>query len=65
MSIGHKGMLNAAKTLAFTAVDLMSDPALVQKAKAEFDEKRGPNFVYRPLIGERSPPLDYRGRADQ
>jgi aminobenzoyl-glutamate utilization protein B len=65
MSIGHKGMLNAAKTLAFTAVDLMSDPALVRRAKAEFDEKRGPNFVYRPLIGERAPPLDYRGRADQ
>ena len=65
MSIGHKGMLNAAKTLAFTAVDLMSDPALVRRAKTEFDEKRGPHFVYRPLIGERAPPLDYRGRADQ
>ena len=65
MSIGHKGMINAAKTLAFTAVDLMTDATLVQKAKTEFHDKRGPNFVYRPLIGERSPPLDYRGRADQ
>ena len=65
MSIGHKGMINAAKTLAFTAVDLMTDPALVQRARAEFDGKRGAGFVYRPLIGERSPPLDYRGKAQQ
>jgi aminobenzoyl-glutamate utilization protein B len=60
MSIGHKGMLNAAKTLALTTYDLMTDATLVQKARAEFDAKRGPNFVYRPLIGERAPPLDYR-----
>ena len=60
MSIGHKGMLVAAKTLALTVHDLMTDPAIVQKARAEFDQKRGPNYVYRPLIGERAPPLDYR-----
>jgi aminobenzoyl-glutamate utilization protein B len=50
----------AAKTLALTAHDLMIDAATIQKARAEFDQKRGPNFVYRPLIGERSPPLNYR-----
>lgn len=65
MSIGHKGMINAAKTLAFTAYDLFTDATLVQRARAEFDGKRGPNFVYRPLIGERAPPLNYRGGADQ
>lgn len=60
MSIGHKGMLNAAKTLAFTAYDLFTDPKLVADARAEFERKRGPDFRYRPLIGERKPPLDYR-----
>jgi aminobenzoyl-glutamate utilization protein B len=63
MSIGHKGMLVAAKTLALTAHDLFTDAATVQRAKAEFDGKRGANFVYRPLIGERAPPLDYRGTS--
>ena len=63
MSIGHKGMLVAAKTLALTAHDLFTDGTTVQRAKAEFDGKRGANFVYRPLIGERAPPLDYRGTA--
>ncbi len=62
-SIGHKGMAVAAKTLAFTTYDLMTDASLVQKARAEFEQKRGPGFVYRPLIGERAPPLDYRGKA--
>ena len=33
---------------------------LVRIAKAEFDNSRGAGFVYKPLIGERAPPLDYR-----
>jgi aminobenzoyl-glutamate utilization protein B len=65
MSIGHKGMINAAKTLAYTVYDLMTDAAIIRAARAEFDQKRGPNFTYRPLIGERAPPLDYRGKREE
>ena len=36
MSIGHKGMLFAAKVLALTAVEFMARPDLVQKAWEEF-----------------------------
>lgn len=60
MSIGDKGMLVAAKTLAFTAVDLFTDPAKLAAARAEFDKKRGSDFKYVPLLGDRKPPLDYR-----
>jgi aminobenzoyl-glutamate utilization protein B len=60
MSIGHKGMVNAAKTIAMTLYDLLTTPTLVAGARAEFERKRGASFVYRPLIGERKPPLDYR-----
>lgn len=35
-SIAHKGMLQAAKILAGTAWDLMTNPALLAKAKEEF-----------------------------
>jgi len=59
-SIGLKGMIVAAKTIALTAVDLFKQPELVARAKAEFDSRRGPNFKYEPLIGNRKPPLDYR-----
>jgi aminobenzoyl-glutamate utilization protein B len=60
MSIGHKGMMNAAKTMAFSVYDLFTTPQLVAAARAEFEAKRGAGFVYKPLIGERKPPLDYR-----
>ena len=59
-TIGKKGMMVAAKTLALTAMDLMQQPDLLQKAKAELDEQRGPGYVYKPLLGDREPPLDYR-----
>ena len=59
-SIGTKGMMVAAKTLAKTAIDLFTDPQLLAAATAEYREQVGPNFVYEPLLGDRSPPLDYR-----
>ena len=60
MSIGFKGMIVAAKTLALTAVDVLQDPSHVEKARQEFLEARGPDFKYEPLIGDRKPALDYR-----
>jgi aminobenzoyl-glutamate utilization protein B len=62
-SIGIKAMVVAAKTLALTGAQLLADPALIAAAKAEFDKSRGPDFVYKPLIGERAPPLNYRNNA--
>jgi aminobenzoyl-glutamate utilization protein B len=59
-SIGTKGMIVAAKTLALTAIDLLMDPALREAAKAEYEKRVGPDFVYVPLVGDRKPPLDYR-----
>jgi aminobenzoyl-glutamate utilization protein B len=59
-SIGHKGMMVAAKTLTLTAIDIFKDPGLAEKAKKELNERRGENFEYQPLLGDREPPLDYR-----
>jgi len=60
MSIGNKGMMVAAKTLALTAIDLFEDPGIVQRAKDERAGRVGSSFVYESLVGDRSPPLDYR-----
>jgi aminobenzoyl-glutamate utilization protein B len=60
MSIGKKGMMVAAKTLTLTAIDLFSDPKIIEKANAELNTRRGANFTYESLLGDRSPPLDYR-----
>jgi aminobenzoyl-glutamate utilization protein B len=59
-SIGAKGMMVAAKTLAMSAVDLFSDAGKLAAIRAEFTERRGADFQYRPLLGDRDPPLDYR-----
>jgi aminobenzoyl-glutamate utilization protein B len=59
-TIGVKGMIVAAKSMALTAIDLFSDPSHIQKARAEFDERRGPDFKYATKLGDRKPALDYR-----
>jgi len=59
-SIGTKGMLVAAKTIAMSAVDLFLRPELVRQAREEFDEARGDDYEYISLVGDRPPPLDYR-----
>ena len=60
MSIGHKGMLLAARLLALTTTDLFLDADLIERAWAELKEKRGAGFQYEALLGDRLPPLDYR-----
>lgn len=59
-SIGTKGMIVAAKTMALTAIDLYKDPSIIEAAKEELLRRRGADFKYTPLIGDREPPLDYR-----
>jgi aminobenzoyl-glutamate utilization protein B len=59
-SIGTKGMLVAAKTMALTAIDLMSNPSHLAKARAEFEASRGADYRYTTRLADRKPPLDYR-----
>jgi aminobenzoyl-glutamate utilization protein B len=56
MSIGHKGMLHASKTLALTMVDLFEDPKKVEAVKAEFKQRKG-DHVYKGLIPDGPPPI--------
>jgi aminobenzoyl-glutamate utilization protein B len=56
MSIGHKGLVLAAQTLAATMVDLFDDPAARAAVKAEF-EKKTKGYTYKPYIPDGPPPL--------
>lgn len=60
MSIGFKGAHNASKTMTLMAIELFENEDLREQAKAEFDAARGPDYVYKSLLGDRKPPLDYR-----
>jgi aminobenzoyl-glutamate utilization protein B len=59
-TIGYKGMMVAAKTIALTAIDLFLNHDILVKAKQELLLKRGKDFKYIPLLGDRPPALDYR-----
>lgn len=57
--IGIKGMIVASKTMAFTAIDLFTNPELIKKAKEEFIKTKG-DYQYKALLGDRKPALNYR-----
>lgn len=56
MSIGHKGMLTAAKILAVAALDFMKNPELVGKARKEYEQKHKDNPYKSPLPDGLRPP---------
>ena len=58
--VGKKGMMVAAKTLSLTAMEIFNNPNIAAKALKELNIKRGENFQYEALLGDRKPPLDYR-----
>ncbi|KAA2217159.1 amidohydrolase [Maribacter flavus] len=55
MSIGHKGMVHAAKAMGMTMLDLFENPKMVEAVKEEFKTRKG-NEVYEPMI-DGPPPI--------
>ncbi len=56
MSIGHKGMLHAAKIMAVAALDLYHDPTHLEKIQSEFHQKRGSKPYISPIPAHVKPP---------
>jgi aminobenzoyl-glutamate utilization protein B len=59
-AIGLKAMINAAKVIAMTGVDIFNNPTIVDKARKELDGRVGADFKYQSMIGDRKPALDFR-----
>jgi len=49
--IAHKGMLQAAKIMACTAIELLGNPILIEEAKKEWQERLD-GETYESLIPE-------------
>jgi aminobenzoyl-glutamate utilization protein B len=60
MSIGQDGMVVASKALALTAIDLFSNTALVQAARADFDRKLTGKTYHTFIPAGQEPPINYR-----
>lgn len=56
MSIGHKGMIVASKTLAATMVDLFEKPQSIRDIRAEFEKRRG-DVKFEAYLPPGPPPL--------
>ncbi len=59
-TIGRKGMVVAAKTLALSAVDLLTTPALVTSAREQFEKRRAGQEYRSRMPADMKPPLNYR-----
>lgn len=60
MEIGAKGMINAAKVLVLTGIDVFTKPALIENATNEHNQAKGAGFQYKSMLGDRKPALNYR-----
>jgi len=60
MSIGQQGMVIAAKAIALTALDLFTDPALVQAAKDDFKKQLAGKSYYTAIPPDQKPLINYR-----
>jgi aminobenzoyl-glutamate utilization protein B len=56
-SIGEKGMIVAAKTLAATVLDMMAAPETVVAMRAAFEEMRGGEAYHSPIPDGVTPPI--------
>jgi aminobenzoyl-glutamate utilization protein B len=59
MSIGHKGMIYAAKVLGLSTIELMQNPELVEKARQEFEEQIKKTPYECPLPDDAKPPIEH------
>ena len=56
MSIGHKGMMQAAKALSMTMVDMFTNPKLIDEVKKEFKTRKG-DYIYKGMLPDGPPPI--------
>jgi aminobenzoyl-glutamate utilization protein B len=57
-SIGHKSLVFAAKTMAASALDLFTDPELVEKAKKEHKERLAGREYTTHMPDDTMPPIE-------
>jgi aminobenzoyl-glutamate utilization protein B len=58
MSIGHKSLVFAAKVIATSALDLLTQPETLRVAQEELKERLGGRTYKTPVPPEAKPPLD-------
>ncbi len=65
VSIGHKSLIFAAKVMAATGLDLLTDTDLLKRAKEEHKQRMAGKEYKSPLPSEMQPPLDVWSKSAQ
>jgi aminobenzoyl-glutamate utilization protein B len=52
-------MLNAAKTIYLTFVELYKNPKALKLIREEWESVQGKDYKYESLVGDAPPALDY------
>jgi aminobenzoyl-glutamate utilization protein B len=63
-SIATKSMLNAAKTIYLTFIELYKNPKELKKIREEWESVQGKDYKYECLIGDEPPALEYFRKID-
>ena len=58
VGVGHKSLVFAAKIMAGTAIDLLTDEDILNKAKEEYRQRIGNKTYTSPIPSDKKPPLD-------
>ncbi len=58
-SIATKSMLNAAKTIYLTFIELYKNPKELKKIREEWEAVQGKDYKYECLVGNEPPALEY------
>lgn len=64
MGIGHKSLIFAGKTIAFSVIDLLTKPDLIKKAREDLDQRLAGRSYKSPVPPEIKPPLDFLAGRD-
>ena len=59
----HKGLVHVAKVMAGTALDALQDPALIERAKADLQERTRDTPYTSPLPADVQPPIQAMSRG--
>ena len=58
-SIGTKAMLNAAKTICLTFIELYENPKKLKEIRDEWEAVQGKDYKHESLVGNEPPALEY------
>jgi len=58
VGIGHKSLIFAAKVMAATAIDLLTNEDALNKAREEYKQRIGNKKYRSPILPDHKPPLD-------